>query len=98
MSTKVYITKWALTQGILALETKDETCHRSIRTEPSGCYLRSYFWKDEWHLTYAAAVARAEEMRTKKIESLRKSLSKMEALTFEEEPTEERSTHASQSE
>ena len=40
----------------------------------------------EWHQTREAAVARAEQMRLAKIASLRKQITKLEAMSFEEKP------------
>jgi hypothetical protein len=41
--------------------------------------------KPDWHTTPEAAIARAEEMRTKKIASLKKQIAKLEAMTFSAE-------------
>lgn len=80
--TTVYVTKWALTTGIL----------RSTTTEPTNdrnCIAVSGLWsgvsKPHWHTSRTDAIARAEDMRVKKIVSLEESLAKMKALTFEVE-------------
>ena len=77
---RAWVTKYALTEGIQLLEG-------SILHEISGGlfrpdgYFPGFLGKD-WHRTPEAAIARAEEMRLAKIESLKKSIKKMEALQF----------------
>ena len=74
-----WVTKHALSDGIKVV--KGEVCHDISSTmlswEPCGMA----HGKD-WHRTPEAALVRAEEMRKAKIASLRKSISKMEALQF----------------
>ena len=46
-----------------------------------------YDWREcvhgkDWHRTPESALARAEEMRKAKIASLKKSIAKLEAMTF----------------
>lgn len=77
---KVYITKYALTQGIL-VKNADKTCSpRMIR-----CNKTEFYHGNDWHESWEEAVKRAEEMRDKKIVSLKKSLENMEYLKFEQE-------------
>jgi len=81
---KVYITKYALTQGIY--ETEAEECGAEfkgmIRT---GKEYSSYYHGEgkDWHRTREGAIKRAEEMRERKIQSLRKQIQKLENLKFE---------------
>jgi hypothetical protein len=84
---RVWITKYALTEGII--ETEARRCEgqgirpgqmielESTRYEPCG----AYYHRPEWHETRRGAVERAEQMRQKKIASLRKQLAKLEAKT-----------------
>ena len=81
----VWITKYALTQGIIECDAK--TC---LSTVPDGSMIEKVggnymdlYHKPNWHETKEAAVARAELMRKKKIASLKKSIAAMEALKFE---------------
>ena len=75
---KVYITKYALTRGIL------ETDGATVEGIPSMAETNfGYFHGDDWHETKEEAIKRAEEMRTKKIASLRKQIEKLEALKFD---------------
>lgn len=77
---KVYITKHALTSGIV--EREAELCNENmiVTVEKWPAY---YHGKGkEWHLSHESAVKRAEEMRQKKIESLKKQMKKIENLKF----------------
>ncbi len=77
---KVYITKYALTKGII--ETEDaEICYNisenMIRSKKYG-----YFHKNDWQATKEGAVLRVEVMRIKKIESLKKQIEKLDKMKF----------------
>lgn len=78
-----WVTKYALTEGIEVVDA--EVCHDihsgMISYGNCGYMVQSAHGKD-WHRTPEAALARAEEMRKAKIASLRKSIEKMERLTF----------------
>ena len=78
---KVYITKYALSDGIL--EKEAEECDRflgMIRTD-DGAHFHGE--GKDWTRTKEAAVARAQEMKTKKIKSLKKQIEKLERMKFE---------------
>lgn len=78
----VYVTKYALTKGIqermVMLTTIDDMVgdveHSLICYHGEG---------RDWHRTRESAVKRAEEMRKKKIASLKRNITKFEKLTFE---------------
>jgi len=78
---KVWISKYALTKGIYELEVK--RCVNSIRDKDESDMV-SYFHGEgkEWHLTKESAIVRAEEMKLRKIESVKKQLNKLEKLKF----------------
>lgn len=82
-----YVTKYALTAGILKrpLETSWETSGGTVmakdRSDPLGAFYHGE--GREWHRTWEGAVARAEEMRKAKLASLRKSIAKLERMTWE---------------
>jgi len=79
---KVWVTIRALTFGIEEME--GERCAdfaHMVWVQRADGY-RKYLFKDQWHSTPAAALAKAEQMRAAKIASLRKSLARLEALTF----------------
>lgn len=80
----VWITKYALTLGILTEQVKDPVqdhspnmiCAKAIG--PSA-----YFHGKDWHRTEEAAVVRAESMRKAKLVSLRKQITKLENMKWE---------------
>ena len=74
-----WVTKYALTLGIKKV---DGRINHKIS---SGmlCYGdRETAHGNDWHRTEAEAVARAEQMRLKKIESLEKQVAKLKKLSF----------------
>lgn len=83
----VWITKYALTDGIKETDAKHcvSSCPSGsmIDCPALGIFATFHGEGKEWHRTRESAVKRAEEMRTKKIEGLRKSIKKLEALKFE---------------
>jgi hypothetical protein len=50
---------------------------------PSKLSYASHFHRPDWHETKEAAIARAEVMRKKKLASLKKQISRLEALSFD---------------
>jgi hypothetical protein len=82
---RVWITKYALTTGITEAEANtcsSSTDGRMIEVPSKLCYA-SYFHRPDWHETKEAAIARAEVMRKKKLASLKKQISRLEALSFD---------------
>jgi hypothetical protein len=77
---KAYITQYALTKGVIAVDA--EVCSDTMIAYGNVGYGSHYAHGSDWHRTPEAALARAEEMRKAKIASLRKSIAKMEAMTF----------------
>lgn len=82
MKTKVWVTKYALTQGLF--EMNAEIVDRGVRhvyakgVTPSG---HSLFTR-EWVKTKEEAVAKAEKMKAARIASLKRSIKKMQEKTF----------------
>lgn len=81
---KVWITKYALTQGIL--EVEGIVCgpkSQMVKIFRDGRHMELFHteWK-EWHRTEEGAKLKAEEMAVKKIESLNKQILKIQKLTF----------------
>lgn len=74
----VYITKYALTLGILMKDAKPCGTADMIQVGTT------YFHREgrDWHLTLEGAQRRAEAMRVKKILSLEKSITKLRAMKF----------------
>lgn len=75
---KVFITKYALTSGI------KETEVTPIRDFPNIVKFNShnYIHKPFWHENEKDAINHAENIRTKRIESLKKQITKLEKLKF----------------
>lgn len=79
---KVWITKYALTQGIFEVEgetTQTPGMFHAPKTEKS--FARSFF-KPEWHETKEEAIAQAKKMREAKLKSLEKQIAKIKAIQF----------------
>ena len=81
---RVWITKYALTQGVY--ESEVELCGD---VDPSGNMVKGSSVFDiyrgrgrEWHDTKDGAVAYADRMRRKKIELLKGHISRLEAMRF----------------
>lgn len=84
---KVWISKYALTQGIFEAEVTsncldvDPTGNMIATCE--GSYMAHYHGEGrEWHKDKQSAIAKAEEMRKKKIASLKKQIEKLEKMEF----------------
>lgn len=75
---KLWITKYALTHGIQVVNCKVE----GYVAKGPGL---QYFLGEgrEWHRTSSGAADQAEKMRINMIASLRKSIAKLEAMSFD---------------
>lgn len=85
---KAWITKYALTQGIFEAEIIDNC----ISTDPTGNMIETrersivQYWHGkgkDWHTDKKSAIEKAEEMRNKKIASLKKQIEKLERMKFD---------------
>ena len=81
---KAWITKYALTTGIFEI-TAEITEHGSAYDMHSSFPTFYHGEGKEWHRTKESAIAKAEEMRRKKIASLKKQIERLEKLYFEED-------------
>lgn len=82
---KVWITKYALTQGIRVVENAKHCADISpnmIAVRHSGG-LTEHFHGTDWHRTKEAAVEKATIMRYAKIMSLKRQIAKLESLKFD---------------
>ena len=79
---KAWITKYALTSGIQEIEAEGSESGNMIREVGQSAYGYYHGRGKEWHLSYAEAAVRAEEMRLAKIKSVKKQLAKLEAMSF----------------
>lgn len=81
---KIWISQYALSEGVIEIEGETIASGRGTETSMvrlvSGRYV--YGEGKNWHRTREGAVARAEEMRKRKISSLRKQLELLEAMCF----------------
>lgn len=77
-----YITKYALTEGIISVEVTLGHFPGVVREVGEARWVYTYAGAD-WHRTREAAVASAEKMRAKRIASLEKQIAKLKALDFE---------------
>lgn len=79
---KVWITKHALTRGIFEMEVESQSEDGTVVYGKSwnDCYYRE---GREWHKIKESAIQKAEEMRQKKIASLKKQIEKLEEMRFE---------------
>ena len=74
---KVFITTYALTKGILIKKVEFSKEEPDMCIDKTGWY-NIYYHKPEWHITLGEALAKANDMRTKKIASLKKQISRLE--------------------
>lgn len=77
---KAWITKYALTKGILEKEVED--CRDGMVRE-SERHFPTYYHGTDWHTDKKSAIAKAEEMRKNKISSLKKQIEKLERMEFD---------------
>jgi hypothetical protein len=77
---KVWISKYALSQGILETEVKRTSVEGMVQA--SDVSLPTYFHGWEWHSTWEEAAQRAEELKEKRLKSLQKQIRKLENLHF----------------
>lgn len=79
---KVYLTRFALTEGICLAEVElSQTDERRV-TVLNGGHHFGIFYKPDWHVTAADAINRAEQMRKEKIKFLRTQIDCLEHLDF----------------
>lgn len=81
---EVWIAKYALTSGIkkgsvVYLSNSDEL----VLCESEDGWSSYFYFNKEVFLTESEAIGKAEEMRVKKIASLKKQIAKLEKMTFE---------------
>lgn len=90
ITVKFYVTKYALTTGIIEVEGRK--CDSDmIEYTPKGSSYRLYAHKEgrDWHRTREAAVQRAETMRRAKLASIEKQVKRLKAINFNLMPVRE---------
>jgi hypothetical protein len=78
----VWITKYALTIGILEREMISEDAGMVVYRDRGGINDRSHAHGKDWHRTKDEAIARAEEMRVSKIATYKKRIAALEKMRF----------------
>lgn len=78
---KVWITKNALSSGIVAIQAA-VPCDGLEWGSVEDLATKKKYSKKDWHRTRAEAVARANQMRLSKIQTLKSQLAKLEKLYF----------------
>lgn len=77
---KIFITKYALTSGII--ETEGELKNEYAYAKPEGWLMPTLFTKNDFYFTIEEALADCEVKRLKKINSLMKQIDKLKLKTF----------------
>lgn len=77
----VWITKYALTTGTFTAETENIDSDDGMVNVKEGNRCLLYF-KGQWSPTKEGAMVQAQEMRDRKLVSLRKQIKKLEKLNF----------------
>lgn len=72
-----YITKWALTKGILVMEVEATSHESMVATRMNNGGIETCFHGNDWHRTEAEARARVDKMIEAKRKSLQKQLAKL---------------------
>jgi len=77
---KIYVTKYALTQGIFTIEAEsvDDWKYAAQKESP-----RYFLGRGDFAFTEEEALKKAEELRFKKLKSLNKSIKKIYSIEFE---------------
>ena len=76
---KAWITRYALSAGVKLVHAR--VSGNMIIFQTDGGHT-DFAHDNDWHRTPESALRRAEEMRSKKIESLKKSIARIEAIEF----------------
>jgi hypothetical protein len=76
---KVYVTKYALTKGIIVKEVEKTAFNDTVVTKGPNF---QHFYNNDWFENRKDAVKEAEKMRLKKIASLEKQIDKLHNLKF----------------
>ena len=79
---RVFISKYALTQGIFEVEVDE--CEGVPGMVADRSLFVSHYRRPDWHLTREEAVDRARVMQATKLGALRRQMRKIEALMFED--------------
>lgn len=80
---KIYVTRYALSEGIKEFDAAKETVSGGMFIKDNdGSSIYFHGEGIEWHKTKEAAAKRAEEMRLARLVSLHKQIEKLETMKF----------------
>jgi hypothetical protein len=79
---KVYITKWALTTGILEIEGR-EVDNGYCVIKLSSDHMEQCIQPGDWHRSIDAATVRARELKARKIINLTRQLERLKKLDIQ---------------
>ena len=82
---KVWVTKYALTKGIITLDCHEPGPLNREDMISIGGYDTAKGDGIEWHRTQESAAASAELMRKKRIKSINKQLKRLKSLNFRDD-------------
>jgi hypothetical protein len=77
----VFITKYALTSGIIQCEMDVQEDGKGCYGKPKGFDFSTGFYGNDFHLTKEDAIKDCEKRKEKKIASLKKSIEKINKTT-----------------
>lgn len=79
-----WVTKYALTSGIMEVQAEWDSDRPQMITwgERSAASIMQFAHGNDWHRLEVDAKNRAEQLRKKKIASLKKQLARLEAMKF----------------
>lgn len=80
--TKIWVTRWAITGGIIQADAKLHDSGTMASYKPDGSWSTVCVHGEDFHLTEELAIQRAYIMRAKKIQTLNKQLEKIQKLSF----------------
>ena len=80
--TKVYITKYALTTGLMEADMELLNDGKHCHGKPSGYHYNTSFFGNDFHLSKEDALKDCEKRRITKIKSLEKNIEKLKVLKF----------------
>lgn len=79
---EVFVTKYALTVGIFRSKTDDTTDSETITVKSTDSF-NAYYGKGQWVKTKEEAISVAEDMRRRKLKSLKKQILRIKAINFD---------------
>lgn len=83
---KIFVTKHALTQGILEFDSNEAEIE--IYQNESCCRVKlpgrtsNFYHGDNWHYTLEEAIKRAQFMRVRELKNLKEKFETVKAITF----------------